>query len=154
MQNALSSDFKATPFWWEEAPLRPANAPLPRSADVAIVGAGYCGLMAALTLARAGRSVVVLDAKDPGFGASTRNHGHISANGGKIPYDLVKRVGEQQAGKIWRDSAASARFFKEFLSDEKLEVDFIERGRFQGAHSAVAFRQMAKTVEHCGPKWA
>ena len=53
---------KSTPYWWEAAPVRPLPAqPLAKAADVVIVGAGYAGLTAGLTLARAGRSVVVLD---------------------------------------------------------------------------------------------
>jgi monoamine oxidase len=38
------------------------------SADVAIVGAGFTGLSAALHLAQMGRSVVVLEAQTPGVG--------------------------------------------------------------------------------------
>ena len=70
---------ESKPYWWEAAPLREAPPePLPGQADVAIVGAGYTGLVAALTLARAGRSVVVLDALAPGEGASSRNGGIAS----------------------------------------------------------------------------
>ena len=47
---------------------------------MAIVGAGYTGLIAALTCARAGRGVVVLDAEDAGFGCSTRNGGQCGAS--------------------------------------------------------------------------
>ena len=36
-------------------------------ADVSIVGAGYCGLTAALHLAEAGLSVVVVEAEEPGL---------------------------------------------------------------------------------------
>src|SRR4030088_888743 len=70
--------FKDTPYWWDAAPPEGTTprAPPPR-ADVAIVGSGITGLNAALVLARAGRSVVVLDAEDLGHGASTRNAGYV-----------------------------------------------------------------------------
>ena len=48
------------------------------SADVAIVGAGFTGLSAALHLAQMGRSVVVLEAQAPGWGASGRNGGQVN----------------------------------------------------------------------------
>ena len=47
------------------------------TADVAIVGGGLAGLTAALDLARAGRSVVVLEAERVGWGASGRNGGFV-----------------------------------------------------------------------------
>ena len=72
----LTSDFKNAPYWWDAAPLTDvtsgATAP---SYDAAIVGSGYTGLRAALTLARAGRSVAVFDKERPGYGASRRNAG-------------------------------------------------------------------------------
>ena len=46
--------------------------------DTAIVGAGYCGLSAALYLAEAGKTVTVLEAREPGWGASGRNAGHCT----------------------------------------------------------------------------
>ena len=42
-------------------------------ADVTIIGAGFTGLRAALELALQGMDVVVLDAHEPGWGASGRN---------------------------------------------------------------------------------
>ena len=42
-----------------------------------VVGAGYAGLSCARELARAGRSVVVLDAHAVGWGASSRNGGMV-----------------------------------------------------------------------------
>ncbi|MEL0022326.1 MAG: FAD-binding oxidoreductase, partial [Rickettsiales bacterium] len=45
--------------------------------DVAIIGAGFTGLSTALHLAKAGKSVTVLEAEDVGFGASGRNNGQV-----------------------------------------------------------------------------
>ncbi|MGH8721609.1 MAG: FAD-dependent oxidoreductase [Burkholderiales bacterium] len=50
------------PIWWSDiAPQRAALRPLPARVDVAVVGSGYCGLCAALELARAGMRVAVFD---------------------------------------------------------------------------------------------
>ena len=70
----VTADFKTTPYWWDAAPPRALDPPaLPREIDVAIIGSGYTGLSAALTLARAGRGVHVFDAQHPGYGSNIRS---------------------------------------------------------------------------------
>ncbi|MEP4433472.1 MAG: FAD-binding oxidoreductase, partial [Hyphomicrobiales bacterium] len=63
--------------WWDETcdlPEWPVFDTHP-AVDVAIIGAGFTGLSAALHLAESGVSVAVLDAEAPGWGASGRNGG-------------------------------------------------------------------------------
>ena len=48
--------------------------------EVAVVGAGYTGCSAALHLAAAGKSVALLDAGQPGWGASGRSAGWVCPN--------------------------------------------------------------------------
>ena len=58
--------------WAETAVAETIYPPLADSirADVAVIGGGYCGLSAALHLAEAGTQVVVIEAHQPGWGAS------------------------------------------------------------------------------------
>jgi len=139
--SVLAEGFQAAPLWLKNAPLRPADAPLPDRADVVVVGSGYCGLSAARVLAGSGASVLVLDAGDPGAGASTRNYGHIGS-GGKLPANLAALVGPERATLIFDDAARSVDFMRGLIGKEKLEVDYAQRGRFIGAHSPGAFRKL------------
>jgi NADPH-dependent 2,4-dienoyl-CoA reductase/sulfur reductase-like enzyme len=75
--SVLTPDFKTTPYWWEEARPPAAPDPLPAQADVVVVGSGYTGLSASLTLLQAGRQVLVFDAENLGAGASSRNAGSM-----------------------------------------------------------------------------
>ena len=45
-------ELKSTPYWWEERnPFADEGGELPQSVDVAIIGAGFTGLSAAVTAA-------------------------------------------------------------------------------------------------------
>jgi len=58
-------NIKETNYWLETVaePARGADGPLPETADVAIVGAGFCGISAARALAMREIRVVVLEAE-------------------------------------------------------------------------------------------
>ena len=82
------------------APVRP---PLEGAvkADVAVLGAGYTGLSAALELACRGHSVVVLEAGRAGWGASGRNGGQVLAGFGCEMGTLERQVGREQARRLF-----------------------------------------------------
>jgi glycine/D-amino acid oxidase-like deaminating enzyme len=70
-------------------------------ADVCIVGGGFSGVAAALTLAERGRSVVLLEANRIGWGASGRNGGQMI--GGISGEDAIKRQLGAAGAKLVRD---------------------------------------------------
>jgi len=86
--------------FWEETAGEPVAGCDPldgdASCDVAVIGAGYTGLSAALHLARdTSLEVRVFDAGPPGWGASGRNGGFCGLGGTKLPLDgLLRRYGE------------------------------------------------------------
>src|ERR1043166_5844711 len=77
-------------------------------ADVAIVDAGYSGLAAAVALADAGVSVVVLEAAEPGWGASGRNGGQVIPGLKHDPDELVAMYGKEKGEHLVRVAGGAA----------------------------------------------
>ena len=84
---------------------------------VCIVGAGYTGLSAAMTLAAAGADVVVVDAQRVGFGASGRNGGQVGSGQRVDQITLEARLGEGHARALW-DIAEAAKARVRAVADE------------------------------------
>ncbi|HWL70976.1 MAG TPA: FAD-dependent oxidoreductase, partial [Geminicoccus sp.] len=110
----FAQDFVETPYWWLLAPPRPG---LPASAladvDCLIVGSGLAGLNAAITLARAGVQVAVIERGLIGEGASTRNGGQLSGGSKVAGPALVRQFGEARAAEITADFQAVYPFIVE-----------------------------------------
>src|SRR5438552_17815346 len=93
-ENTSGSDLRHS-LWHATAARAPATATLEgrAEADVVIVGGGYTGLSCALTLAEAGRAVIVLEAGEIGHGASGRNGGQVIPGLTPDPDDRGARLG-------------------------------------------------------------
>ncbi len=138
-----------SPYWWEEAP-RPAleDPAFPSRVDVAIIGAGYSGLNAALVLARSGLNVAVFEAGQLGCGASTLNGGMVGPSFHKLGVaGLKNKFGVDRANAILKESLGFIDFLEELLADEKIEADFARVGRFRGALKPDHFDAMAQELE-------
>ncbi|MEM7545215.1 MAG: FAD-binding oxidoreductase [Pseudomonadota bacterium] len=75
------------------APARPALSGR-AEADTVIIGGGFTGLCAALHLAEAGQSVILLEAQTLGWGASGRNGGQVNPALKPNPDDLIAKFGD------------------------------------------------------------
>lgn len=105
----------------------PAAAPAltgSQTFDVAIVGAGYTGLSAALHLAKSGRSVALLEAHRAGFGASGRNGGQVGTGQRRDQDDLEKMFGQTKAKALWKMGLEAVQLVKDLICDHKIECDF------------------------------
>ena len=128
-----NAEMQSDPYWWEAAPPRETVlAPVAPDCDVVIVGAGYTGLSAALTLARAGKSVQVFDRQRLGEGASSRNGGIVSGNLRTSFSGAIDRFGKDKAKALFLEGKEAREDLRRFVEEEGLDCDFQMSGRFTG----------------------
>jgi glycine/D-amino acid oxidase-like deaminating enzyme len=131
----LAPGFQERPWWWEAAEPPDRDTPLPDRIAVAIVGGGYAGLSAALTLRRLGHAVAVLDAERIGWGASSRNGGMVSGGLKVAGAALDRAYGAERARQIVEGAAASFPFIEETIAREGIDCDYVRCGRYTAAWS-------------------
>lgn len=144
-------DFKPKPYWWEAyEPQALAPRELPKTARVAIVGAGYAGISAALELAKNGIEAVVIDAAEPGFGASSRNAGFVGSYG-----NLAVRYGKGGAKADpeheWQrhsDALDSGRLVERLIQEENIDCHWSLPGHLVAAFTRRQYEAMAAKAEH------
>lgn len=125
--------------WAATAPPLAVEAPPlsgDESCDVAVIGAGYTGMSAALHLARDhGIDVRVLERAVPGWGASGRNGGFCCLGGTKAPYStLVRRYGTDEARRFARTQLEAIDLVRELSESEGFDVEASGEGDIQVAH--------------------
>ncbi len=117
-------------------------------ADVAIVGAGYCGLTAALYLAEAGRSVVVVEAEEPGFGGSGRNNGHCVPDWTwQEPAEIDARFGSR-GDRVNNLQGDAADLVYGLIRDHQISCEAVQSGTLTVVRDESSVAALRRKYEH------
>src|SRR5690606_41870405 len=125
------------------APLTPPLQENVRT-SVVVIGAGYTGLSTALHLAEKGVDVIVLDAEQPGWGASGRNGGQVIPGLKYDPDELVSRFGAKWGEALIRLSGGAADTVFDLIDKYQIQCDAVRKGWIQTAHSQNTMRGMER----------
>jgi glycine/D-amino acid oxidase-like deaminating enzyme len=103
--------------------------------EAAIIGGGFCGLSAALHLAESGIEPVLLEAEEPGFGASGRNGGQVIAGLKLDPSEMVAKFGRERGEALHRFSAGTADLVYALIERFQIQCEAHRDGWIQAAYS-------------------
>ena len=139
---------KNEPYWWSDAkPDFIDQVEWSSNADVLIVGAGYTGLSAALTLLDSGLKVIIIDKEIAGFGASSRNGGITSGKIKPSIRELKSKFGLDLSKQIVEEGNLARKDLYDFIKKEKIDCDLKINGMFVGATSKKGLENQKKETD-------
>src|SRR5271165_418646 len=141
-------NIKQANYWLETVSGRAQGASdaIPESVDVAVIGAGFCGLSAARELARRGVRVAVLEAETLGWGASGRNGGMV-LTGMKLPVPtLIARYGREAVQRMYAASLESIDLVELIVKEEGIDCAFSRCGHLEVACKESHFAAYAEAA--------
>jgi glycine/D-amino acid oxidase-like deaminating enzyme len=93
------------------------------SADVCVIGGGFTGVNTAIELAQRGLSVILLEARRIGWGASGRNGGQLIRGIGHDVSGFAKYVGEEGVHYLERAGIDSVALVGERIAQHNIDCD-------------------------------
>jgi glycine/D-amino acid oxidase-like deaminating enzyme len=137
----MTEPFPLAPsLWAATAAPAPPTPPLEESAsaDVCIVGGGYAGLSTALHLAERGIRALVLEAYEPGWGASGRNGGQVIPGLKYDPDEIIGMFGAERGQRLIEFAGGTADVVFDLVEKHRMDVPRNRSGWIQGAHTKAA----------------
>ncbi|WP_343293162.1 FAD-binding oxidoreductase [Vandammella animalimorsus] len=131
-------------LWAASAPPAPATSALEglAEADVAIVGAGYTGLSAALHLSEGGARVVLLEAQEIGFGAAGRNVGLVNAGLWVMPQRLPELLGPIYGPRLLQLLGQAPQLVYALVDKHGMDCEAVHRGTLHCAVGASGLEEI------------
>lgn len=115
--------------------------------DCVVIGAGFTGLNAAWTLMKAGVEVVVLEANEPGWGASGRNGGMAVLRYKKSWSELAAIYGTEKAINMLALLESAVNTIENNVNELKLNCGFHRYGHITAAYSKHDLNILMKDIE-------
>ena len=136
---------KKTISLWDETSIettRVHNDGVKDAVDVAIVGAGFTGLSAAIHCAEKGISCHVIEAEHVGYGGSGRNTGLVNAAAWLPPQDVIKQLGVNAGEKFVDIFSEAPSFVFGLIRKYNIDCETTNTGTIHAAHSKTGLENL------------
>src|SRR6266571_1344555 len=120
-----------------------------RTVSVAIIGGGFAGLSTALHLAGQGTDAIVLEAQEPGWGASGNNGGQLNP-GLKLDPDTIEATFGVELGRRMIAFAYNTPVFTlDLIRRHRIACEARQNGTLRAAYHEANAAAVEKTAEQC-----
>jgi glycine/D-amino acid oxidase-like deaminating enzyme len=123
-------------------------------ADVAVVGGGFTGLSTALHLAEQGVKVVLLEAEEPGWGASGRNGGQVNPGLKPDPDQVERDYGEDLGRRMNSFAGAAPGFVFDLIKRHDIRCEARRNGTLRAAIRPKHAARVGATAEQLARRGA
>ena len=131
-------------IWYRNSKINIHTKPLDDNikCDILIVGGGFSGCSTALHLAKAGQDVVILEAKNFGHGASSRNVGLLNAGLWTNPDIVEKKLGMAAGQKLNQILADAPEYVFKLIKKYNMDCDAKNIGTLHLSHNIAGMRNI------------
>lgn len=125
------------------APLSQPRLSGSETADAVVIGGGFVGSSAALHLTEMGRSVVLIEANEIGWGSAGRNAGHVAPHATKLsPRQLTEVYGPVYGPRLAETGAGAPQFVMDLADRLGIDISVVRGGILTAAHTEAAARRL------------
>ena len=141
---------KFSSYWLDTAPqgsLERSKTSVEGRTEVAVIGGGLTGVVAALHLARSGAKVDLFEQNTVGFGASGRNGGMATTGMSIGIRDAVAKLGFDTAVRLYGAYTEAIDLVEKLVTDEHIDCDFARTGKLNLASKPAHYQGFEQAHE-------
>ncbi|MEO6583470.1 MAG: FAD-dependent oxidoreductase [Ferruginibacter sp.] len=144
----MNRDGALTSLWQSSKQSIPTTAyPADELFDVAIIGAGITGLSTAISLQKAGKKCIVLEAANIGFGTSGGTTAHLNTFFDSPYNEVIDNFGEDNAKLLAKSALEALTTINENISAFKIDCGYDERTGYVFSVEEKQNKELDKLVE-------
>src|ERR1700736_3264728 len=140
------------PSLYADTAVAPTSTP-PLDADknvpVAIIGGGFTGLSTALHLAEQGVQATVLEAQEPGWGASGNNGGQVNPGLKHDPDQIEADFGPELGRRMIEFSYGTTNFTLDLIRRYQIPCEARQNGTLRAAYHAASAAAIENMANQC-----
>ncbi|WP_334056543.1 NAD(P)/FAD-dependent oxidoreductase [Alteromonas sp. S005] len=149
ISRGVSSMLPAPKSYWHATHKVPSVPPLNKkiNTEYLVIGGGYTGLSAAITLAQAKQDVTLLDANSLGFGCAGRNGGFILSGSGRLSLSAIEeKWSHKVAMGMQGEFDGAVDLLKKRITDFNMQVDLVDGPYLKLAHNVKQAEQLCASA--------